>query len=118
MTKEHIVAIMKLGCRWMVLISFGVATCKFTVAAARHVREEMEDASRIVTGETTPDDTMGADTPTDDKPGDDLGDLDDLGSDDELDDIEGTEKNNSSKKYAAFLENMKKTGIYNPLIDK
>ena len=34
------------------------------------------------------------------------------------DDIEGAEKNNSSKKYAAFLENMKKTGIYNPLIDK
>ena len=59
--------------------------------AVKSARTEMEDASRIVTGETTPDDTMGADTPTDDKPGDDLGDLDDLGSDDELDDIEGTD---------------------------
>tara|TARA_A100001015_G_scaffold294976_1_gene373372 strand:+ start:1285 stop:2700 length:1416 start_codon:yes stop_codon:yes gene_type:complete len=59
--------------------------------SVKSARTEMEDASRIVTGETTPDDTMGADTPTDDKPGDDLGDLDDLGSDDELDDIEGTD---------------------------
>ena len=62
-----------------------------TITVVRSLNFEMEDASRIVTGETTPDDTMGADTPTDDKPGDDLGDLDDLGSDDELDDIEGTD---------------------------
>ena len=59
--------------------------------AVKSARTEMEDASRIVTGETTPDDTMGADMPKDDKADDDLGDLDDLGGDDELDDIEGTD---------------------------